>query len=90
MPIINKIPTIMKSHIDLASYLVEDTFGSVRDISKNVVAHYFVAGTTQVFTPPPPERTRIHALMLGRYQFRPTPLENPPRTRTNAMHLSPR
>lgn len=48
MPIINKIPTIMKSHIDLASYLVEDTFGSVRDISKNVIAHYYVAGTTQV------------------------------------------
>lgn len=48
MPIINKIPTIMKSNIDLASYLVEDTFGSVRDISKNVIAHYYVAGTTQV------------------------------------------
>lgn len=52
MPIINKIPTIMKSHIDLASYLVEDTFGSVRDISKNVVAHYYMAGTTQVFIQP--------------------------------------
>lgn len=49
MPIVNKIPTIMKSHIDLASYLVEDTFGSVRDISKNVIAHYYVAGSTQVF-----------------------------------------
>lgn len=48
LPIINKIPTIMKSNINLASYLVEDIFGSVRDISKNVVAHYYVAGTAQV------------------------------------------
>lgn len=50
LPIVNKIPTIMKSNIELASYLVADTFGSVRDISKNVIAHYYVAGTTQVFT----------------------------------------
>lgn len=57
MPIINKIPTIMKSNIDLASYLVEDTFGSVRDISKNVIAHYYVAGTTQV---------NIHFSLRGR------------------------
>lgn len=48
LPMINRIPTMMRSNIDLASYLVEDTFGSVRDIAKNVVAHYFLAGSTQV------------------------------------------
>lgn len=46
--IVNKIPSMMKSHVDLASYLVEDAFGSVRDISKNVVSHYTVAASTQV------------------------------------------
>lgn len=48
LPIVNKIPSMVKSHIDLASYLVEDAFGSVRDISKNVVSHYYVAGSMQV------------------------------------------
>lgn len=48
MAIINKIPSMVKSNVDLASYLVEDAFGSVRDISKNVVSHYTVAGSMQV------------------------------------------
>lgn len=47
-PIINTIPSIAKSNIDLASYHVEDAFGSVRDISKNIMSHYTVAGSTQV------------------------------------------
>lgn len=46
--IVNKIPSMVKSHVALASYLVEDAFGSVRDISKNVISHYTVAGSTQV------------------------------------------
>ena len=48
MAIVNKIPSMVKSHVDLASYLVEDAFGSVRDISKNVVSHYTVAASMQV------------------------------------------
>lgn len=48
MPIVNKIPSVVKSNIDLASYLVEDAFGSVKDISKNVIAHYSVAARMQV------------------------------------------
>ncbi|CAM9455743.1 unnamed protein product [Ectocarpus sp. 4 AP-2014] len=48
--IINKIPTMVKSRVDLASYLVEDAFGTVRDISKNVMSHYFVAATSQVLS----------------------------------------
>lgn len=48
MEIVNKIPSMVKSHVDLASYLVEDAFGSVRDISKNVISHYTVAGSMQV------------------------------------------
>lgn len=50
MVIINKIPSMVKSHVDLASYLVEDAFGSVRDISKNVISHYTVAASMQVKT----------------------------------------
>ncbi len=46
--IVNKIPSMVKSHVALASYLVEDAFGSIRDISKNVIRHYTVAGSTQV------------------------------------------
>eukprot|EP00752_Nemacystus_decipiens_P006311 g5691.t1 len=48
MAIVNKIPSMVKSHVDLASYLVEDAFGSVRDISKNVMSHYTVAASMQV------------------------------------------
>lgn len=48
MALVNKIPSMVKSHVDLASYLVEDAFGSVRDISKNVVSHYTVAASMQV------------------------------------------
>lgn len=48
MDIINKIPSMVKSNVDLASYLVEDAFGSERDITKNVVSHYTVAGSMQV------------------------------------------
>lgn len=48
MAIINKIPSMVKSNVDLASYLVEDAFGSVRDISKNIISHYTVAGSMQV------------------------------------------
>lgn len=48
MPIINKIPTLVKSNVDLASYLVEDTFGSIQDVSKNISRHYTVAATSQV------------------------------------------
>eukprot|EP00903_Cladosiphon_okamuranus_P017946 g16513.t1 len=48
MAIVNKIPSMVKSHVDLASYLVEDAFGSVRDISKNVVSHYTIEASMQV------------------------------------------
>lgn len=48
MPIINKIPSMVKSQVDLASYLVEDAFGSIKDISKNVQSHYTVQGSMQV------------------------------------------
>lgn len=48
MAIISKIPSVVKSNVELASYLVEDAFGSVKDISKNILAHYGVAATTQV------------------------------------------
>ncbi|CAM9617791.1 unnamed protein product, partial [Ectocarpus fasciculatus] len=50
MAIINKIPSMVKSNVDLASYLVEDAFGSVRDITKNVVSHYTVAASMQVLS----------------------------------------
>ncbi|CAM9140186.1 unnamed protein product [Hapterophycus canaliculatus] len=50
MAIINKIPSMVKSHVDLASYLVEDAFGSVKDISKNVISHYTVAASMQVLS----------------------------------------
>lgn len=48
MPSINKIPSMVKSNVALASYLVEDTFGSVRSICKNIVAHYYLSASTQV------------------------------------------
>ena len=48
MAIVNKIPSMVKSHVTLASYLVEDAFGSVGDISKNVMSHYVGAGRMQV------------------------------------------
>lgn len=48
LAIINKVPSVVKSNIELASYLVEDAFGSVRDISNNVTSHYTVAASMQV------------------------------------------
>ena len=48
LPIVNNIPSMVKSHVNLASYLVEDAFGSVADISKNVISHYMGAGRMQV------------------------------------------
>lgn len=48
MPIISKIPTLVKSNVDLASYLVEDAFGTVQDVFKNISRHYTVAASTQV------------------------------------------
>lgn len=48
MPIINKIPTLVKSNVDLSSYLVEDAFGTIEDVSRNVIRHYTVAASTQV------------------------------------------
>ncbi|CAN0206390.1 unnamed protein product [Scytosiphon promiscuus] len=50
MPPINKIPSMMKSNVNLASYLVEDTFGSVRSMYKNILAHYYLSGSTQVLS----------------------------------------
>lgn len=50
MAIISKIPTLLKSSVDLASFLVEDAFGTVKDISKSVISHYTVAASMQVHT----------------------------------------
>lgn len=50
LDMIDKIPTLMNSHLDLASYLVEDAFGSVKDISKNVISHYTMSASMQVNT----------------------------------------
>ena len=57
--IVKKVPGMVKSHVTLASYLVEDAFGSVGDISKNVISHYMGAGRMQVwlscpYVPPEP------------------------------------
>ena len=48
------IPSMVKSHVALASYLVEDTFGSVGDIAKNVITHYHGAARKQVRSHAPP------------------------------------
>lgn len=45
--IVNKIPSMVRSHVTLASFLVEDAFCSVGDMSRNVISHYMGTGRRQ-------------------------------------------